>query len=276
METSQEQKNKIYLRTGESVIFRQLGVKVEMDRVSIVDYYHWLDDMIAGVDGLVTGARIVEKPDARLAPPLNTAIYYDTPDYRILPTGALLRTSCNRVTHAFCAFKAPEDGSGVREDHRHVFDGTEKRIIQVAPASPEAVAIVTRLLAREDIDHPGTSLRRECGIDPTTLTPSVQLDDYRYTFFVWLDGRDALRCSLDRYQVSNLRLPLAEREFRPVSEVELAIYPRVEQEVAEDPRVRSVIEALADSLTGRFGVNRTKEIKYQRSARALGIASPPS
>src|SRR4051812_7592302 len=167
METSEKSTRQIYVRAGESVVFRQLGVKVEMDSVTIGDYYHWLDEMILDVGKLVTGAQIVEKPDARLAPPLNTAIYYDTPDYQILPTGALLRTSCNRLTHAFCAFKAVEEPGGVREDHRHVFAGAEKRTIQVAPASPEAVAIVTGLLARDDIDHPGTSLRRECGIDPT-------------------------------------------------------------------------------------------------------------
>ena len=112
----------------------------------------------------------------------------------------MLRTSCNRITHAFCAFKAAEDGDGIREDHRHVFADAEKRTIQVAPASFEAVAIVTRLLARRDIDHPGRSLHREYSIDPTTLEPAIQLDDYRYTFFVWLDERDALRCSIDRYQ----------------------------------------------------------------------------
>lgn len=267
---------KVYARSGDSVVFRQLGVKVEMDPVSIGDYYRWLDDMIVHVGDLVPGAKIVEKTDARLLPPLNTAIYYDTTDYRILPTGALLRTSCNRITHAFCAFKAVEDGGGVREDHRHIFAGAEKRIIQVAPASPEAAAIVTGLLARTDIDHPGVWLRRECGIDPTALSPAIQLDDYRFTFFAWLDGRDALRCSIDRYQVSNLRLPLAEREFRPVAEVELAIYPRIDQDVADDPRVRQLIDALADSLTERFGVRRTKEIKYQRSAQALGIKSPPA
>jgi hypothetical protein len=261
----------VYVVDGSSVVFRQLGVKIEMDNVTIVDYYRWLDEMSARVSEVVPGARIVEKPDARLAPPLNTAIYYDTPDYQVLPTGALLRTSCNRVTHAFCAFKAAEDGDGVREDHRHVFTGKEKRTIQVAPASAEAAEIVKNLMSRQDIDHPGRSLRHHYGIDPTALQPSIQLDDYRYTFFAWLDRRDALRCSIDRYQVSNLRLPLAEREFKSVAEVELAIYPRIEQDVAEDPRVRSLIDALATSLSERFGVKETKQIKYQRSARALGL-----
>lgn len=265
---------RVYVRDGNSVLFRQLGLKVEMDPVSIVDYYLWLDETAARIDDLVRGAKIVEKPDARLAPPLNTAIYYDTPDYQVLPTGALLRTSCNRITHAFCAYKASEDLDGIREDKRHVFAGAEKRTIQVAPASPEAVAIVTGLMARRDIDHPGTALLRDTGIDPVRLEPAIQLDDYRYTFFAWLDGRDALRCSFDRYQVSDLRLPPAEREFRSISEVELAIYPRIEQEVAEDPRIRHLIAALANSLEERFGVSQTKQIKYQRSARALGIEPP--
>jgi hypothetical protein len=265
--------NPVYVKQGNSVVFRQLGVKVEMDSVSIVDYYRWLDEITPRVGELVPGAEIAEKADARLAPPLNTAIYYDTPDYRVLPTGALLRTSCNRITHAFCAFKASEDSEGIREDHRHVFEAVQKRTIQVAPASPEAVGIVKGLLARTDIDHPGRSLQRGYGIDPTTLEPSVQLDSYRYTFFAWLDRKDALRCSIDRYQVSNLRLPPATREFKSISEVELAIYPRIAQEIAEDPRVPELIAALARSLEERFGVRQTKEIKYQRAARALGITA---
>jgi hypothetical protein len=220
----------------------------------------------------VYGAKIAEKPDARVSPPLNTAIYYDTADYDILPSGALLRTSCNRITHAFCAFKAPVDQSHARRDYRYVFGGHERRVIQQAPSSPEAVAVVKRLLAREDIEHPGTHLRRRYGIDPQSLEPAIRLDDYRFTFFVWLDGKDALRCSMDRFDVSNLRLPEASRARQHLAEVELSIYPRIDADTANDPRVRALIGALSGSLCNRFGVSVTRLIKYQRSARALGIA----
>ena len=265
-------KESVYTRDRNLVVFNQLGVKIEMDSVSNAEYYGWLDEMIVRIGSLVKGAEIVEKEAARQSPPLNTAIYYDTADYRLLPTGALLRTSCNKITHAFCAFKAPEDDNHVRRDHRFVFDGEEKQTIQQAPHSPKAVAIVKRMLARTDVDHPGTYLERTLGISPLDLFPAICLDDYRYTFFAWLDGRDALRCSIDRYHVSDLRLPEDERERRPVSEVELAIYPRIEPEVARDPRVPELIGTLADTLCERFGVRQTHDIKYQRSARALAIA----
>lgn len=262
----------VYQRASDVVVFNQLALKVEMDDVSNEAYYAWLDRMRGELGREVPGAQIAEKPDARVAPPLNVAIYYDTADLRILSTGALLRTSCNRVTHAFCAYKGRQDGGGVRRDHRHVFDGIEKRTIQEAPDSPAAVAIVRRLLARADIDHPGTFLRREHGIDPTQLSPALRLEDYRFTFFVWLDGQDALRCSIDRAHVLNLRLRPEQRRREPVSEVELAVYPRIRPEVADDPRVVSTIEALARSLCHTFGVRVTSDIKYQRGARKLGMA----
>ncbi len=227
--------------------------------------------MIATVGDRVPGARIVEKEHARQAPPLNTAIYYDTEDYRILRTGALLRTSCNKITHAFCAFKAAQDENHVRRDHRHVFDGEEKATIQAAPDSPEAVAVVQRLLARTDIQHPGLHLEETYGIPRTELIPTVKLDDLRYTLFVWLDKRDALRCSIDRATVSNLRLPEAERVERPASEVELAIYPRVEPEIARDQRVVELFNVLSENLCARFDTKVTSDIKYQRSATALGM-----
>src|SRR3954467_13828112 len=94
----------IYKRAGEIVLFNQLAVKIEMDHVSNDDYYNWLDQITAEIGHIVPGAKIAEKENARVSPPLNTAVYYDADDYRILPTGALLRTSCNRITHAFCAF----------------------------------------------------------------------------------------------------------------------------------------------------------------------------
>jgi hypothetical protein len=264
-------RDSVYSRAGSVVWFNQLALKIEMDTVSNEQYYAWLDRMTATIGRLVPGAEIAEKADARTSPPLNTAIYYDTDDYRILPTGALLRTSCNKITHAFCAYKGPEDRSGVRADHRYVFDGDEKRTIQQAPASQEAVAVVSRLLARTDIEHPGTFLEREQGIKPTTLRPAILLDDYRYTFFAWLDHKDALRCSIDRATVVDLRLPEPERDRRPVSEVELAIYPRISPEMAEDPRVVPLIGTLRDELCGEFGVRVTKQIKYQRAATALKI-----
>jgi hypothetical protein len=259
----------IYARTGDSVVFNQLAVKVEMDRVANEQYFSWLDHTKADIARHVVGAEIAEKPSARTSPPLNTAVYYDTADYRILPTGALLRTSCRIDTHAFCAFKQAEDAHGVREDHRYVFD--EKTAIQIAPTSTKAAAIVMALLSRTDIRHPGTYLQECYGIDATTLRPSICLEDYRTHFFVWLDKRDALRCSIDRAFVHNLRLPEQDQNKLPVSEVELAIYPRIHAEVARDPRVVELIRYLRDSLCREFGVRITRDIKYQRSAKVLGI-----
>jgi hypothetical protein len=261
----------VYSKRTNVVVFNQLAVKIEMDDVTNDEYFAWLDRRIRDIGDAVPGAQIAEKEHARTSPPLNTAVYYDTEDYRILPTGALLRTSCNRITHAFCAFKLAQDDHSVRRDHRYVFDGEEKRTIQQAPTSPEAVAIVQRLLARKDVEHPGTFLERHYGIDPEELFPALALDDLRYTFFVWLDRRDALRCSIDRYEVWDLRLPEDERKRRPVSEVELAIYPRIEPEIAQDERVVDLIQTLSDSLQRDFDVPVTTDIKYQRAAKALGI-----
>jgi hypothetical protein len=263
----------VYARKANVTVFNQLALKIEMDTVTNPAYYDWLDGMKAEIGRLVPGAEIAEKPQARTTPPLNTAVYYDTADHRILSTGALLRTSCNKITHAFCACKLAQDAHSVRKDHRYVFADEEKRTIQQAPTSPEAVAIVQRLLARKDIEHPGTFLERHYGIRPEELTPAICLDDYRYTFFVWLDRRDALRCSIDRAFVRNLRLPALRQVVKPVSEVELAIYPRIAPEVAADPRVVEVIEVLAAALCRAFDTKVTAAIKYQRAARALGIAA---
>jgi hypothetical protein len=263
----------VYLRRGDFVVFNQLGVKIVMDSVANHEYYAWLDDMIADIGSVVRGAAIVEKPQARVSPPLNTAIYYDTADYQILPTGALLRTSCNKITHAFCAFKASADDNRVRRDHRYVFDGDEKAVIQQAPDSEQAVAVVKRLLARDDIEHPGTHLRERYGIEPKSAEPSIRLDDYRFTFFAWLDERDALRCSLDRFDVINLRTSDPVPERKHLAEVELSIYPRIDPLVAKDARVRVLIGALADSLCARFDVSVTSLIKYQRAALALGVSA---
>jgi hypothetical protein len=271
MTLSQRSDEPVYVRDGDFVVFNQLGVKVEMDLVGNEDYYAWLDEMERNIGSWIPGAEIAEKPGARESPPLNTAIYYDTADYKILPTGALLRTSCNKITHAFCAFKAPVNGNQVRRDHRYVFGGDDKRVIQESPASAEAVAIVKEMLQRTDIEHPGIHLRHEVGVEPRDVFPAVILDDLRFTFFAWLDGRDALRCSMDRYHVSDLRLPQEQRERVPLSEVELSIYPRIDEEIAHDPRVPELIGRLAESLCERFGVSLTTDIKYQRSARALSI-----
>ncbi len=261
----------VYTKKENIVVFNQLAVKIVMDSVSNEDYFAWLDRRIADIGQKVPGAQIAEKVNARNSPPLNIAVYYDTDDYRILATGALLRTSCNRITHAFCAFKMAQDEHSVRKDHRYVFAGEEKTTIQQAPTSREAVAIVGRLMARKDIEHPGTFLERSYGIRGEDLKPAISLDDYRYTFFVWLDKKDALRCSIDRAAVANLRLPEHEQIKKPVSEVELAIYPRISPEVAKDPRVVQVIQFLSDSLCQEFGVTITTDIKYQRAASALGI-----
>jgi hypothetical protein len=114
-------------------------------------------------------------------------------------------------------------------------------------------------------------MRERYGIEGSALSPAICLDDLRYTFFVWLDERDALRCSIDRYHVTDLRRPEAERQRMPISEVELAIYPRIDPEVARDPRVVELLDTLSGALCERFGVAVTTDIKYQRSARALGI-----
>jgi hypothetical protein len=261
----------VYTKLGSVVVFNQLAVKIEMDSVSNGEYFEWLDRMTEELPEILPGGQIVEKKHARVSPPLNTAVYYDTPDYRILPTGALLRTSCNKVTHAFCAFKMAQDDQSVRRDHRYVFSGAEKRTIQEDPASESSVGIVHALMARTDIEHPGTFLRENLGVDPTLLRPAIYLDDLRYTFFVWLDEQDALRCSIDRATVMDLRLPEEERERRAVSEVELAIYPRVRPHIAHDARVVDLIRQLSRSLESKFDTRITTDIKYQRAAHALGI-----
>jgi hypothetical protein len=260
----------VFAHHGKVALFYQLGVKVDLTQSTTAQYFSWLDDIKRRLPQLVPGAEIGEKIRARTCPILNTGVYYDTSDYQVLPTGSLIRTTC-AVTHAFCAFKLADDGKHVRKDHRYVFQGKEHRVIQGRPASAEAVQIVRRLLSRTDIDHPGTFLHRYHGIDPTTVTPSVLLKRYISTFWVWLDKRDALRCSLDRVYAANLREPPDEQRLRPFREVELMIFPHVAPEVARDPRLVQAIEVLAASLCADLGALVTKEIKYQRGARALGF-----
>jgi hypothetical protein len=263
--------SEVYFKQDHVVIFNQLARKIPMDGVSNQAYYTWLDRMKASVGSAVPGAEIAEKATARDAPPLNTAIYYDTADRDILPTGALLRTSCNKITHAFCAFKMAEDAGSVRKDHRYVFDGEEKRTIQAAPDSPAAIAIVRRLMARDDIEHPGIFLETAYGFARRELSPSIRLDSLRFTFFGWLDGQDALRCSIDRYDVMDLRSDVTPRVQRPVAEVELAVYPRIAPTVAADARVIQLIDFLSTSLCETFSTHVTRDIKYQRAAQALGV-----
>ncbi len=264
----------VYTKKESVVVFNQLAVKIEMDSVSNEEYFTWLDEMTEQIGRIVPGTQIAEKENSRNSPPLNTAVYYDTEDYRILPTGALLRTSCNKITHAFCAFKNAQDEHSVRRDHRYVFSGNEKSIIQNAPTSKEAIAIVNNLLSRTDIEHPGTFLEEYYGIKGRDLVPSICLDDYRYTFFVWIDQKDALRCSIDRAYVTNLRLPEHKQQRKPFSEVELAIYPRIAPDVAQDQRVVQLIKVLSDSLCQKFGVQITGDIKYQRASKVLEIHKP--
>lgn len=260
----------VFRKQGKVALFHQLGVKVDLMSVPVERYFTWLDGMENRLPQLVPGAEIAEKPDARAAPVLNTGVYYDTDDYRVVETGSLLRTTC-AVTHAFCAFKLADDGKHVRKDHRYVFQGRERSVIQGAPASAEAVGIVRRLLARTDIEHPGTFLYRYHGIEPATVTPSILVKRYISSFYVWLDNQDALRCPMDRVYVSDLREPEDERRLRSFREVELMIYPHVSPAVSRDPRLVEVIEQLAASLRAELGATVTKEIKYQRGMRALGL-----
>ncbi len=252
-------------------LFNQLAVKVEMDNVTDEDYFSWLDAIPREINEVIPGVTFVERDGVRASPPTNIAVYYDTSDLNLLPTGALLRTSCSVLTHAFCAFKMPEDSFGNRLDRRHVFEGNKKTTIQHSPYSPEAISIVTDLLSRNDIDHPGKYLAAEMGIDPSGLSPALVLFGRRSTFFVRIDNYDVLRCSIDRSAVSDFRKDPECKHRYEFREVELSIYPRIPKEISNDPRVISAIEFLRDSLCARFDTRTTHEIKYQRGAGLLGL-----
>ncbi|MFI1868683.1 hypothetical protein [Streptomyces jumonjinensis] len=114
------------------------------------------------------------------------------------------------------------------------------------------MAAVKRLLAREDIEHPGIHLRERSGITGDELSPAICLEQYRHPFFVWIDKKDALRCSMDRVRVHDLRLPEGERVKKPFSEIELPVYPHLPDEIAQDPRLLQLIEALTQSLRETF------------------------
>lgn len=269
-----DQEKPVYERNVGHNVFNQLAVKVNMDNVADSDYFAWLDDMYAHAGENVKGMRLLEKEGVREKPPMNTAIYYDTADYRLLPTGALLRTSCSILTHAFCAFKMSEDDHGNRLDRRHVFEGEEKRTIQVGPHSDEAIAIVKRLLSRTDIDHPGVFLRDQFGITADDLSPAVVLRGHRSTFYALIDDYDVLRCSIDRSTVFDYRRDRELQNPKSFREVEISIYPRIKPEISADERVLESIKYLVGTLTERFDKEVIYDIKYQRAANMLGIGSP--
>lgn len=270
-----DQEKPVYERNIGHNVFNQLAVKVDMDNVSDADYFAWLDDMYAQAGSNVKGMRLLEKEGVRDKPPMNTAVYYDTADYRLLPTGALLRTSCSILTHAFCAFKMSEDDHGNRLDRRHVFEGEEKRTIQVGPYSDEAIAIVKRLLSRTDIDHPGVFLRDKYDITADDLSPAVVLRGHRSTFYVLIDDYDVLRCSIDRSTVFDYRRDRELQHSKSFREVEISIYPRIPAEISGDPRALESIKYLVGTLTERFDKKIIYDIKFQRAANALGIARSP-
>ena len=252
-------------------IFNQLAVKIDMNDISDKDYFNWLDRMIEITHLTIPGVTFLEKQDVREDPPLNIAVYYDTADYKLLPTGALIRTSCNVRTHAFCAFKMPEDEHGNRLDRRHVFEGENKATIQLAPYSKEAIIIVKNLLRRNDIDHPGIFLKQEFDVSPDDLLPAMVLLGRRSTFYVRIDDYDVLRCSIDRSEVFDYRKDPEGKTKKSFREVEISIYPRISQDISEDPRVIELINYLTKSLTKTFDKKVIYDIKYQRGLKVLGF-----
>lgn len=259
-------------RDGNLVLFRQFGIKLDFpDDTPNTAYFSWLDSMIESIGDRIPGARIIEKPNDRIDPRRNTGCYYDTEDYRLLHGHMVLRTTSNPKTHAFCAFKHGADEHQVRRDHRYIFDGDDKRTIQLAPTSDEAVATVHRLLARQDIRHPGTFLKEATGIYGEELSPAIRIAQFRYTFYVLLGDEDALRCSLDRVDVTNLRARGSAADGRHFSEIELPIFPRISPATLADARVSRLIATLAESLNERFGGAVVHDAKYRRAARVLKI-----
>ena len=261
------------VNTGHN-IFNQLAVKVDMDNVSDENYFDWLDRIINITADTIPGTTFLEKEGVRDNPPLNTAVYYDTNDYKLLYTGALLRTSCSILTHAFCAFKMPEDEYGNRLDRRHVFQGDDKKTIQLAPYSTESINIVKHLLSRSDIDHPGIFLKEEYNILAKDLSPALILLGNRSTFYVRIDDFDVLRCSIDRSNVFNYRNDMEGNNKKLFKECEISIYPRISEKISNDPRVTDLIYYLVDSLKETFQKNVIYDIKYQRGAKLLGFYNP--
>ena len=168
----------------------------------------------------------------------------------------------------------PEDDTGNRLDRRHVFEGEEKKEIQDHPSGEKAVSFVKRLLARTDIDHPGTFLNRVVGVDPLDLYPAMVLRGHRTTFYVKIDGYDVLRCSMDRSSVMDYRTKLDPEQpdhWKNFREIELSLYPRISDEIKSDPRVIEIIELLRDRLVEAFGTHVIYDIKYQRGMKLLGL-----
>lgn len=253
-------------------VFNQLAVKVDMNQISDEDYFNWLNSIIEKAVNYIPGVAFLEKENVRSHPPLNTAVYYDTDDYQLLPTGALLRTSCSILTHAFCAFKMPEDEYGNRLDRRHVFEGENKKTIQLAPYSDDSICIVKELLSRTDIDHPGIFLKQIFNILPKMLSPAMILFGKRSTFYVRLDNYDILRCSIDRSAVTDYRNDYEGSNKKDFREVEISIYPRISETISKDTRVLDLIYYLVDSLTSEFNKEVIYDIKYQRGAKLLGLS----
>jgi hypothetical protein len=266
----------IFQREGDFVRFAQSGHKLTFpSKVSDGDFYRWLDRRIADIPNAVPGASIVERAEERLAPRKNSGIYYDTPDLRLLQADVVLRTTSNPKTHAYCACKFGENAERIRRDHRYVFSGEDKRTIQNDPGGAAAVATVKRLMARRDIPHPGSVLQAETGIDPLTLNPVLSLIQLRRTFYVLLDGEDALRCSLDRAEVRLLASFVATTASAEFSEVEVPVYPRIKEEVLRDGRVPELMSFLISSLGSAFGCTEVHDSKYRRAMRLLGLFPIP-
>jgi len=268
--TNNEEK-KVFTKNKGHNVFNQLAVKINMDKVSDSLYFKWLDKVSKETPKKIPNVEFLEKEGVRENPPVNTAVYYDTTDYKLLHEGALLRTSCSILTHAFCAFKLPEDEHGNRLDRRHVFEGKNKETIQKYPYSTESIHIVKKLLNRHDIDHPGIFLKKEYNISSEELSPALVLFGKRSTFFVKVDGYDVLRCSIDRSTVFDYRNDKEEKNKKTFREVEISIYPRISSEIDKDPRVVELIEFLVDSLCSDFNTEVIYDIKYQRGAQLLGI-----
>jgi len=261
----------VFQREGNFVRFNQRGVKILFpDDVSNESYYAWLDGVIADIGVKVPGAEIAEKVAEREQPRRNSGVYYDTEAYDLLHGNMVLRTTSNPKTHAFCAFKLGEDKEGVRRDHRYVFEGEDKRTIQFGPTSPEAAAVVRRLLASDHMIQPGTVMLEMASISGESLSPALSVIQDRRTFYVWLDGQDSLRCSLDRASVAALR-PEIQPRVGSFSEVELAIFPRISAEIMKDRRTSNLISCIAQSLAEHFEVRRIIDSKYRRAAYLLGL-----
>lgn len=270
-ETGRGDEAPVFQREGNFVRFNQRGAKILFpDDASNESYYAWLDGMVASIGGVVPGAEIVEKPAEREQPRRNSGVYYDTDVYDLLHGHMVLRTTSNPKTHAFCAFKLGEDEDGVRRDHRYVFEGEDKRTIQYGPTSLEAVAVVRRLLASDDMVQPGTVMREMTSISGESLSPALSVIQDRRTFYVWLDGQDSLRCSLDRASVRALRPEIRVRTGS-FSEVELAIFPRISAEMMKDRRTGELISCIAQSLAEHFQVRSIADSKYRRAAYLLGL-----